>query len=490
MGNSSQFGRDYREPLSSPSIRAKRRSRSRIAMVASATVTALGYGLLTFLGTDSPHSVNALEERDLPLPPVQTRETVSHAAGPSHRVDARAQHAARVTPIVAYPALSDAAPSDSAEAAPAEVTAQQENWLNIRVRSGDSLAAIFSRNGLGALDVHKVVSSSKLAKGLARIRPGQTLKLQINDGELMGVIHEWDRVSGLRIERDGEGFKSKPYERALDSRVNFANAEIRDSLYQTARRSGLADRVILQLAEIFGYDVDFALDIREGDRFSVLYEEQFLDGEKYRDGEILVAEFTNQGQTYRAIRFVDDEGNASYYTPDGLSLRKAFLRTPVEFARISSRFTLRRWHPILKKWRAHRGVDYAASTGTPIRSTGSGRITHLGTKGGYGKVVMIQHGDKYTTVYGHMSRFARGLRSGSRVRQGQVIGYVGQTGYATGPHLHYEFRVNGAHKNPLTIKLPKADPIPAKYKNAFDRHAKRLTAQLENHRRVVIAQAE
>ena len=235
----------------------------------------------------------------------------------------------------------------------------------------------------------------------------------------------------------------------------------------------------MELAGIFGWDVDFALDIREGDQFAVLYEQLYLDGERIGTGNILAAEFTNQGKIHRAVRYTDPQGHTDYYAPDGHSMRKTFLRTPVAFSRISSRFNLARKHPILNRIRAHKGVDYAASRGTPITATGNGKIDWLGKKGGYGNTIVIQHGSKYSTLYAHLNSYGRGLKKGSRVRQGQIIGYVGSSGLASGPHLHYEFRVDGVHRNPLTVKLPNAAPLPAKYRDQFKLASSNLLAQLE-----------
>jgi murein DD-endopeptidase MepM/ murein hydrolase activator NlpD len=248
--------------------------------------------------------------------------------------------------------------------------------------------------------------------------------------------------------------------------------------------------MIMQLAHIFGWDIDFALNIRNGDSFSVIYQEDYLNGKKLNDGPILAAEFINQGHVYRAIRYTDPTGNSDYYDPSGKSMRKAFLRTPVEFTRISSGFTMGRFHPILNKIRAHKGVDYAAPTGTPIKATGDGKITFRGRKGGYGNVVILQHGARYSTLYGHMSKFRGGLAVGSRVRQGQVIGYVGMTGLATGPHLHYEFRIDGVHRDPLRVKLPGAEPLGNKYRDDFNSKAKALIAKLDLIRDVQVAATE
>ncbi|HEB99883.1 MAG TPA: M23 family peptidase [Thiotrichales bacterium] len=291
--------------------------------------------------------------------------------------------------------------------------------------------------------------------------------------------YERNRLERLLVSRAADGFKAEVIERAPERATAHATATIDSSLFLAAQKAGLSDNLTMELAGIFGWDIDFALDIRRGDRFTVIYEELFLDGEKIGNGDILAAEFVNQGHVYRAVRYTDASGRTSYYAPDGHSMRKAFLRTPVAFSRISSRFSLGRKHPILNRIRAHKGVDYAAPYGTPIKATGDGKVIFIGRKGGYGKAVILRHGSRYTTLYAHMSRFARGLHSGSRVRQGQVIGYVGKSGLATGPHLHYEFRINGVHRNPLTVKLPAAAPIDRRYRADFEQKSRTLLAQLD-----------
>jgi murein DD-endopeptidase MepM/ murein hydrolase activator NlpD len=234
--------------------------------------------------------------------------------------------------------------------------------------------------------------------------------------------------------------------------------------------------------------VDFALDIRKGDGFSVVYEERWVDGKRLRDGSILAAEFQNQGDVFRALRYNVAEDRSEYFTPEGNSLRKAFLRAPVDFRRVSSNFNMGRLHPVLKVRRPHRGVDYAARTGTPIKAAGDGRIIHRGRKGGYGNTVILQHGGNITTLYAHMSKYAKGQRVGTRVRQGQVIGYVGQTGLASGPHLHYEYRVNGAHRNPRTVKLPEAEPVDPALREDFLRATAPLVAELDALKQIRLAQ--
>jgi murein DD-endopeptidase MepM/ murein hydrolase activator NlpD len=284
----------------------------------------------------------------------------------------------------------------------------------------------------------------------------------------------------LRIWQEGvNGFKSTLIEHPVERRTASASGVITSSLFEAAQQAGMSDKLTMELAGIFGWDIDFALDIRDGDHFSVIYDDLYVAGNSLRHGDILAAEFVNNGTTYRAVRYTDPSGQSDYYTPDGKSMRRAFLRTPVEFSRISSYFGTARFHPILNRIRAHKGVDYAAPVGTPVKATGDGKVAFVGLRGGYGKAIELQHGARYSTLYGHLSRFASGLRSGNRVHQGQVIGYVGMTGLATGPHLHYEFRIDGVHRNPLKVQFPDAAPIAAQYKQDFSATSRRFLAQLD-----------
>jgi murein DD-endopeptidase MepM/ murein hydrolase activator NlpD len=253
----------------------------------------------------------------------------------------------------------------------------------------------------------------------------------------------------------------------LQTQYIEANGEIEHSLFVAGQKAGLSDRLVLDLVAIFAWDIDFALDIQPGDRFTVVYEKYFYKGKKVKNGTIVAAAFANNGHIYRALRYTDPTGVTAYYTPEGDSMQKAFLRTPVKIGRISSHFSLARKHPILNIIRAHKGVDYAAPIGTPVYATGSGKVQFKGWKGGYGKTIALTHGDTYSTLYGHLSDYAENLSLGQHVSQGDVIGYIGNTGLATGPHLHYEFRVNNVHKNPLTVKLPKAKPLPEEYQADF-----------------------
>lgn len=362
----------------------------------------------------------------------------------------------------------------------------QQHWIESKVRSGDTLAAMFSRNHLSATDLHNIMALGKATRQLRSLRPGETLRLRTDTDGLQELVHIQSPTSSLQVLRDTNGFTAKPIERNYEKRIAYAYGKIDSSLFNAGQEAGLAESVIMDVASIFGWDIDFALDIREDDEFRLVYEELYLDGEKARDGDILAAEFVNRGNRFQAVRYTSPGGFASYYTPEGLNMRKAFLRTPVDFRRISSRFGNRK-HPILNRMRLHTGVDYAAARGTPVRATGDGVIISRGRKGGYGKAVEIRHGSTYTTLYGHLNSYSSKALNGSRVKQGQVIGYVGSTGRATGPHLHYEFRVHGVHRNPLTVALPSAAPIAKQYEADFIDKTHNLIAQLDGLRRTQVA---
>ena len=315
---------------------------------------------------------------------------------------------------------------------------------------------------------------------LYQIRPGQPLRLRADaSGRLQELSLDMDLTETLRLVRARSQFNVIKDTRQLETRIAHVTGTIESSLFEDGQEAGLADALIMQVVEIFGWDIDFALDLRRGDSFSVVHEEKYWQGQKIAEGPILAAEFVSQGKAYRAIGYRDANGAASYYTPEGMSMRRQFLRTPVEFSRITSRFSSGRFHPILKTRRAHTGVDYGAPVGTPVRATSTGRILSLGLKGGYGQCVVIRHGGAYSTLYAHLSRFNANLRVGSYVEQGQVIGYVGKTGLATGPHLHYEFQVNGEHRNPLTYKFPGSTPIAAENRQDFERTSQTRMAQLD-----------
>lgn len=370
---------------------------------------------------------------------------------------------------VLLPDIMDTPAQELPLAAVAEIQPQTD-WLTQKIKTGDTLASIFDNAGLDASTTYNVARLNDHTRKLTDIRPGQTISiLQDDDKNLVSLKYQPDLTQTLVIKRLEDGsLSSELQHHPLDAIPVFKSGTINSSLFLAAAENGISENIIMELAGIFGWDIDFSLDIRKGDRFGIVYNELYKDGVKIRDGQILAAEFINQGNTFRAVYYTDPRGESGYFSPDGKSMRKAFLRSPVKFSRISSRFTKKRWHPVLSKWRSHKGVDYAAARGTPIRASGDGKVKFKGTKGGYGKTIILQHGGKYTTLYAHMSRYASGIRNGKRIKQGQVIGYIGSTGLASGPHLHYEFRVNGVHRNPLKVKLPAAEPIDKAFKNHFE----------------------
>ena len=348
-------------------------------------------------------------------------------------------------------------------------SAAESPWTTVTIQSGDTLASIFDLNGIPAATTYAIATLNDQARSLRQIQPGQKIHLLFDDqNQLSRMKYEADITKTLLIQRgEDQSFSSQIINSQLDAYPVYREGIIESSLFEAAAESNIPESVIMDLAGIFGWDIDFSLDIRQGDRFGIVYNELYKDDVKIRNGRILAAEFVNNGKTYRAVYYTDPKGDGDYFDESGKSMRKAFLRSPVKFARVSSRFSNKRWHPVLSKWRSHKGVDYAAKRGTPIRASGDGKVSFVGTKGGYGRTILIRHGGRYTTLYGHMNGYARGIRTGTKVKQGQIIGYVGSSGLATGPHLHYEFRVNGTHRNPLTVKLPEAKPVHPSYLKHF-----------------------
>ncbi|MDQ7074041.1 MAG: peptidoglycan DD-metalloendopeptidase family protein [Gammaproteobacteria bacterium] len=354
---------------------------------------------------------------------------------------------------------------------------------------GDTLSSLFSKQGLAYKELLKILALGTVVSPLKTVFPGDELHFSFDDKQqLQQLSYPLSASETLLIKRAPQGhYQAERVITPLEVRQAYAQGTITHSLFLAAQEAGISQATIMELANIFGWDIDFVLDVREGDRFSVVYETLYKNGEKIGNGKILAAEFVNRGTAFQAVLYQKDATHSDYYSPNKRSLRKTFLRSPVEFSRISSRFTNKRYHPVLKRVRAHRGVDYAAAKGTPIRSTGDGKIIFRGRKGGYGRTVVVQHGQRYTTLYAHMSSYNRKLRSGSRIRQGEVIGYVGMSGTATGYHLHYEFRLNGTHRNPLTVKLPDAEPLPQQYHADFDLKAQPLLSQLNTLSRYRLA---
>jgi murein DD-endopeptidase MepM/ murein hydrolase activator NlpD len=337
-----------------------------------------------------------------------------------------------------------------------------------RFQRGDTLSAFLSR--LGVADGEAGVVARQRA--LQALRPGYNVAAQVSaEGRLVALSFLTARDTLVQISREGEEFRSSEERAALYTQVAMKSGVVQSSLFAASDAAGIPDSVAMQLADIFGAEVDFHRDLRKGDQFAVVYELHHLAGRPVRAGRVLAAEFTSRGKTFRAVHY----GNG-YYAPDGNNLRKAFLRAPLEFSRVSSGFGLR-VHPIAKAWRAHQGVDYAAPTGTRVRAVGDAVVEYAGPRGGYGNMVILRHPGQYSTVYAHLSRIA--VKRGARVEQNDTIGFVGQTGWATGPHLHYEFRVNGQSRNPMSIAMPAASPVPAAELPAFHVHAAPLIARLE-----------
>lgn len=384
-----------------------------------------------------------------------------------------------------------AAIDDNAIQKQAQQSKQEESnplHKSVRVQNGDTLSTLFAQVGLGASTLHDVINSSKDAKQLTRLKVGQVLDFNFGaDGQLETIHSKLSDLESITLSKNDKGFSFKREVVKPDVETTYARGVINSSLFLSAKRAGLSHSLTMDLANVFGYDIDFAMDIREGDEFELIYERKVVNGKQVGTGNILSARFTNRGKTFTAVRYTDKQGNSSYYNANGESMRKAFIRTPVDFARISSRFSTGRRHPVLNKIRAHKGVDYAAPRGTPIKAAGDGRVTLAGRNGGYGNTVIIQHGQRYRTLYAHMNGFAKGVRTGSHVKQGQIIGYVGTTGLSTGPHLHYEFQVNGVHVDPLSQKLPMADPIAKSEKARFLQISKPLMAKMDSERSTLLA---
>jgi murein DD-endopeptidase MepM/ murein hydrolase activator NlpD len=351
---------------------------------------------------------------------------------------------------------------------PTGVATDAGYWREVRIVRGDRAASLLKRLGTEDADVRAFLRATHSTKMLRQLIPGRLVRAhQSADGKLLALRYQNDG-NVLNVERDGDGFRVNEGAIELEPRVLVASGEIDSSLFGATDAADLPDAVAIQIADVFATDVDFHRDLRRGDRFTVVYEMHYDQGEPVRPGRILAAEFINDGKAYRALWFEYAKGQGGYYTPYGTNIRKAFLRSPLEFSRVTSRYSNRRYHPILRTWRAHRGVDYGAPVGTRVRATGNGIVKSVGRNGAYGNLVVLRHQSGYTTWYAHLSRFAKGLRAGARVSQGETIGYVGMTGLANGPHLHYEFRVNGVHRNPLRIVLPPAPPIQAAQRPAFD----------------------
>lgn len=377
------------------------------------------------------------------------------------------------------PASVDLTELASAQA-PAGAIDDGPDSVEVTVQRDDTLDQIFRSIGLDLGTLAELRSRPEVRKALDVLKPGDIITLTHVDGVLQTFNRQISDTLTLSVSRAGDGYAVNYIENPLETEVVGQRAVIESSLFAAGERAGMSSRTIMTLAnQIFGFDIDFALDLRQGDAFSVLYEQKFQDGRYVNDGQILAAEFVNQGKTHRAVWFESKDGEVKgYFTPEGKGMRTAFLRAPLDFTRISSKFNSRRLHPVLGVVRAHKGTDYAAPTGTKVWAAGAGRVAFAGRKGGYGNVVIIDHGKGVTTVYGHLSRFAKSLRTGRSVGQGDTIGYVGMTGLATGPHLHYEYRVNGVQRNPATLPMPRTE-VPSRYMAEFRAGAEVALAKLD-----------
>ncbi|OYY47412.1 MAG: peptidase M23 [Gallionellales bacterium 35-53-114] len=358
-----------------------------------------------------------------------------------------------------------------------ETDTQGVFWRTERIQRGDTIAEVLRRLNVDDQAASNYLRSNKASSTLPHFATNKDIQAETQaDGSLLSLRYLSNNGNQVIIEKNGDNFTTRTVSPQIEKRIFMRTGDINSTLYAATDAAGMPDAVANQLADIFSGDIDFHRDLRKGDKFSVIYEMNYSNGEPVSTSNILAAEFINQGRQYRALYFEMTKNIGNYFSPDGKSMRKAFLRSPLEFSRISSGFKPSRFHPVLNKWRAHKGVDYAASTGTKVKVTADGTVDFVGKQGGYGNVVIVNHQGRYTTVYGHLSRFSSGLHRGQRVTQGEIIAYVGRTGLATGPHLHYEFKINGQHHDPLRVALPDARPINAVQKAQFQA----ATANLNN----------
>lgn len=352
-------------------------------------------------------------------------------------------------------------------------------WQQERIQRNDSVASLLARLKINSEDKSGFLHDARNIKTMRRLVPGKTIHAQTTAaGELLALRYFPGGSEQLLVEKTDGTFKENKSPFNIETHIKMKSGVIRSSLFAATDGANVPDSVAIQIAEIFASDIDFHRDLRKEDRFKVVYELRYSNGEPTGAGRVLAVEFINKGKTYQAVYFEANDKERGYYTPDGKNLRRAFLRSPLKFSRISSGFTRSRYHPVLKKWRAHKGVDYAARRGTPVRATANGTVAVSTRQRGYGKLIILKHRGRYSTAYAHLSAFAKGLRKGKRVNQGDIIGYVGSTGLATGPHLHYEFRINGVQRNPLRVVMPAAIPLAAKNVPAFNKNTEPLMARL------------
>ena len=367
----------------------------------------------------------------------------------------------------------------------------QTFWHQENIRRGDTIATILNRLDISNQDSVSFLHAARGSRAMRQLKPGETIHAQTTaDGELLALRYFFGNEELFLMEKTDDEFKMTEQPVELDTQVHMKSGVINRSLFAATDSAGIPNNIAMQLTEIFASEIDFYRDLRQGDRFTIVYETFLNNGKRAKTGRVLAVEFVNKGKSHQAVYFKASNGAEGYYTPEGESLRKAFLLSPLTFSRISSGFTNARFHPILKEWRAHRGIDYAAPTGTPVKATASGIVAFSGSQKGYGNLVVLKHNGKFETAYGHLSRFASGLGKGKRVNQGDVIGYVGSTGMATGPHLHYELRIDGLQRDPTKVVLPTAPPIAKRDLNAFQKETQSLIARLNVMRNIHYAALE
>ena len=451
-------------------FRKNRRSRLSIVRILTLASIAIAFGGYFLAIPSAPDKVGQKEivSKDITLP--------GQAARPGARPIELLQHKkSSLAPTAVAPKENVLQESESKSLPKQQVDIP---WKQISVAPGDNMSLIFSRLKVSSANLLDIVSNADNKRHFRNIKPGQVIRFKIEAREVLSMVMELDPLNHLRIVKGADTYHSRIETIEPEIRLATAAGVIKRSLFIDGQKLGLSDAMILKLTDIFGWDIDFALDLRVNDRFSLIYEKIYKDGNFLKNGRILAAEFVNRGKPIRAVLYTNSNGRTDYYSESGLTMRKTFLRNPVDFTRISSRFNLRRKHPILNRIRAHRGVDYAASIGTPVKATADGKITSIGRNGGYGRTVEMKHGSNYGTLYAHLSRYARGMKKGKNIAQGQIIGYVGKSGLATGPHLHYELRVNGLHKNPLTVNFPNAETVAEKNLAEFKKVTSPLISQL------------
>ena len=401
---------------------------------------------------------------------------------PTHQIES--SHEAPASVQLGVAEANDSASVNKPLVKQQQMKASNSRWISLTIKPGDNLARIFQRKKLPAAELQNIVNLGKPVSSLRKILPGQKLSFKItSSGKLLAIRYKKDAFDTLLIHRQGPDFVASWESATSETIVAFQSAKITNenpSLYHAGKAAGLSDNVIMKLSHIYQWDISFALDLRAGDSFNLMFEKVYIDGELVKEGSIIATTFTNLGKRHEAVRYTNIAGQSDYYTPDGLSMRKAFLRDPVHFSHVSSSFNMRRLHPIHKKVMPHRGIDYAAKRGTPVLASGEGKVTIRRQNNASGKYIVIQHGEQYTTKYLHLSAFGRGVKPGQLVKQGQTIGYVGATGWATGAHLHYEFLVNSVHRNPRTVSLPKALPISRSELERFRNNVSPALAQLKS----------